>query len=101
MQNIEEKRAEKRLLISNIKLAILNMHKYANRWGCDIRIDLDTSEYPNIFVKKRYIAIINMRKYAYRQGQTLTEKTNLHKYILSLKGKKKLKMNKRSGEIKM
>ena len=32
VQNIEEKRAEKRLLISNIKLAILNMHKYANRW---------------------------------------------------------------------
>ena len=31
VQNIEEKRAEKRLLISNIKLAILNMHKYANR----------------------------------------------------------------------
>ena len=34
VQNIEEKRAEKRLLISNIKLAILNMHKYANRWDC-------------------------------------------------------------------
>ena len=44
LQNIEEKRAEKRLLISNIKLAILNMHKYANRWG------LISTENVNYFV---------------------------------------------------
>ena len=46
VQNIEEKKAEKRLVISNIKLSILNMHKYANSRAVEVPGDREEEKTP-------------------------------------------------------
>ena len=69
VQNIEDKKAEKRLLISNIKLAILNMHKYACRRAVALPGDKEdaggeralTEQLANIFSHIEDLGMVNTR----------------------------------------